>query len=151
MLEALQRYTCTVFGLVNPSGTIIQLATSAGVPIIVLKARLFEQASTTSTKVPFRLVTWGTAMSAGNTGVITKLNPGYASAAATALTWKTGQTEGLTETDLDGEYANFLAPEFDLDIPQTRRLIAVSSNVAIYAPSLPAGTFGAVIDWAEVK
>lgn len=145
-------YVQVITGLASPGGTLILLKTSSAVPVEIIKARVSETASVTSTKVPVQLVTWGTApLTAGmNAGTITLLNPGEHAVVSSTWTWKTGQTDGTTATYLDADAANFLAPWAPQDQPDFRILIAVSSNVTLYAPSAPAGTYSAVLGWREV-
>jgi hypothetical protein len=97
-----------------------------------------------------RLISWGTAMTGGNTGTITKTTAGEVAATAAALTWKSGQTEGTTETDFDVDASNFLGSWLLLDTPKNQILIAASGNVALYCPSAPAGTYAALIKYQEL-
>lgn len=144
-------YVLIATGLSSPSkNTILQVKTSSSVPIELIKCRLSETASTTSTKVPVQLVTFGTAATSMTGGTVTKLNGGQASTTVTASYYVTSQTDGTSLTYLDSDAANFLAPWAPQDQPDDRILIAVSSNVAIYAPSPPAGTYSALLGWREV-
>jgi hypothetical protein len=142
-------YVIAVTGLASPAGTIIQITASSSVPVEIIKARFSETASTTSTKVPVRLITWGAAATSMNSATVTKVNGGQASSTVTGKYWKTGQSEGSTEVDFDVDASNFLQPWIQADQPDFRILVAPSGIAALYAPSAPAGTYAALLGWRE--
>jgi hypothetical protein len=142
--------------IVNPGAiTVIQVAAGTAMPLVVMKAKITQRSSVTSTQIGCYLVrkTAAATVTAAVAADIRKLDPGDSASVVqlgTALTGYVATAEGTDGDVLDREGVNILNGWYFEPQPELRPTVPGAGIIGLkFSAAPPAGTYSCYIAFAE--